>query len=142
MIAFLRHAKAFLPQETLKTLYTGIVEPHFCYCCSVRDCTGSTEINQLQKLQHRAARILTTGSFVTPSRLLIDMLGFKTIEQLITDDTKIMIFNSLHDVAPQSVVLSKNFNKGGSRHNHTHSLGVAQLQLLPYFQRWKHDNLV
>ena len=24
-IGFLRHAKAFLPQETLKTLYTGIV---------------------------------------------------------------------------------------------------------------------
>ena len=33
-IGFLRHAKAFLPQETLKTLYTGIVEPHFRYCCS------------------------------------------------------------------------------------------------------------
>ena len=30
-IGFLRHAKAFLPQETLKTLYTGIVEPHFRY---------------------------------------------------------------------------------------------------------------
>ena len=27
-IGFLRHAKAFLPQETLNTLYTGTVEPH------------------------------------------------------------------------------------------------------------------
>ena len=26
-----------------------------------------------------------------------------------------------------SVVISKNFNKGGSTHNHAHSLGVAQL---------------
>ena len=57
-IGFLKHAKAFQPQETLKTLYTGIVEPHFRYCCSVWGCTGSTEINQFQKLQHRAARIL------------------------------------------------------------------------------------
>ena len=54
---FLRHVKAFLPQETLKTLYTGIVEPHFRYCCSVWGCTGSTEINQSQKLLHRAVRI-------------------------------------------------------------------------------------
>ena len=26
---FLRHAKSFMPQASLKTLYTGIVEPHF-----------------------------------------------------------------------------------------------------------------
>ena len=29
------HAKTFLPLETLNTLYIGIVEPHFRYCCSV-----------------------------------------------------------------------------------------------------------
>ena len=34
-IGFLRHAKSFLPVASLKTLYTGIVEPHFRYCCSV-----------------------------------------------------------------------------------------------------------
>ena len=28
-IGFLKYAKTFLGQETLKTLYTGIVEPHF-----------------------------------------------------------------------------------------------------------------
>ena len=37
--------------------------------------------------------------------------------------------------ACESVVISKNFNKGGSRHNHAHSLGVAHLQPRPYFQR-------
>ena len=31
-IGFLRHAKSFLPLASLKTLYTGIVEPHFRYC--------------------------------------------------------------------------------------------------------------
>ena len=33
-------------------------------------------------------------------RLLVDMLGFKTIEQLIADQSKIMVFKSLHDLAP------------------------------------------
>ena len=47
-IGFLKHAKSFLPMTSLKTLYTGIVEPHFRYCCSVWGCAGSTEINQLQ----------------------------------------------------------------------------------------------
>ena len=42
-IGFLKHAKSFLPREALKTLYTGIVEPNFGYCCSVWGCCGSTE---------------------------------------------------------------------------------------------------
>ena len=64
-IGFLKHAKTFLPKETLKTLYTAIVEPHLRYCCSVWGCAGSTELNQLQKLQNRAARIITNSSFDT-----------------------------------------------------------------------------
>ena len=34
-IGLLKHAKRFLPQDTLKTLYTGIVELHFRFCRSV-----------------------------------------------------------------------------------------------------------
>ena len=44
-IGFSKHAKTFLPKETLKTLYTAIVEPHLRYCCSVWGCAGSTELN-------------------------------------------------------------------------------------------------
>ncbi len=53
-IGFLKHAKSFVPLlETLKTMYTGIVEPHFHYFRSAWRCCGVTEINQLQKLQNR-----------------------------------------------------------------------------------------
>ena len=34
-IGFLKHAKSFLPHATLKTLSTGIIEPHFRCCSSV-----------------------------------------------------------------------------------------------------------
>ena len=100
-IGFLKHAKKFLPRATLENLYTGIVEPHFRYCCSVWGCCGSSEINQLQKLQNRAARIVTSSSFDTPSRPLIERLGWKTIEQLISYQSKTMVFKSLNELAPQ-----------------------------------------
>ena len=100
-VGFLRHAKHFLPEETLKTLYTGIIEPHFLYCCLVWGCSGVTEINQLQKLQSRAARIVTGSSLDTPFQPLIKELGWKTIDQLITSETKIMVFKSLYELAPQ-----------------------------------------
>ena len=97
-VGFLRHAKPFLPKETLKTLYTGIIEPHFRYCCLVGGCSGVTEINQLQ---NRAARIVTGSSFDTPCQPLIKELGWKTIDQLITSETNIMVYKSLHELAPQ-----------------------------------------
>ena len=100
-IGFLKHAKKFLSMATLENLYTGIVEPHFRYCCSVWGCCGSTEIDQLQKLQNRAARIVTNSSFDTPSRPLIERLGWKTIEQLIGYESKIVVFKSLNELAPQ-----------------------------------------
>ena len=83
------------------TLYTGIVEPHLRYCCSVCGCAGSTEINRLQKLQNRAASVITNSSFDIPSRPLIEGLGWKTIEELISYESRIMVFKSLNELAPR-----------------------------------------
>ena len=77
------------------------MEPHFRYCCSVWGCAGSSEINQLQKLQKRAARIITNSSFDAPSRPLIEKLGWKTVDQLISSESKTMVFKSLNELAPQ-----------------------------------------
>ena len=109
-IGFLRHTKTFLPQETLRNLCICIVEPHFRYRCSVWDCAGLNELNHLQKLQNRAPRILTNSSFDTPSRLLIDRLGWKTIDQLIAEESKTMVYKSMHEMAPQYLcdLLTKN----------------------------------
>ena len=70
-IGFLKHAKSILPKETPKTKYTSIVETHFRYCCSVWGCCGLTEFKRLQKLQNRAARIVSGSSFDAQSQPLI-----------------------------------------------------------------------
>ena len=57
-IAFLKFAENILPIASVKTLYAGIVEPHFRYFCSVWGCCGATTMNLLQKLQNRTARTL------------------------------------------------------------------------------------
>ena len=100
-IGFLKHARNFLPQQTLKTLYKGIVEPHFRSCCSVLGCCGKTELNQLQKLQSRAARAVTNISYDAPSKPLLHKLEWKIIQQLIADETKMMVFKSINDFGPK-----------------------------------------
>ena len=70
-IGILTHAHSFLPMETVIALYRGIVEPYCRYCCSVCGCAGKTEVNQLQKLQNRAARIVTGSRSDAPSGPII-----------------------------------------------------------------------
>ena len=109
--------KIFLPKESLRTLYTVILEPHLRYCSFVWGCVGSTEINQLQKVQIRAARITTRSRFDTPSRPLIEGLGWKTIEEAISDESKIMFFESLNELAPQYLCSLFTKNSQCSSHN-------------------------
>ena len=86
-IDFLKHANNFLTQGTLKTLYSGIVELHFRYCCSVWGKCGATEKNHLQILQNRAARVLKNSHLHADARPLLNTIGLKTIQDMI--DTEI-----------------------------------------------------
>ena len=102
-IGCLKHAKNFLTQGSLKTLYSGIVEPHFRYCCSVWDKCGATEKNHLQKLQNRAARILTNIHFDADARPLLNTLGLKTIQDMIDTEINTMVFKALNGLTPKYI---------------------------------------
>ena len=47
-IGFLKYTRKYLPQSTLIRLCRGIVEPHFCFCCSVWGNCGATQLQTLQ----------------------------------------------------------------------------------------------
>ena len=99
-VGLLKYAKRFLPQNSLKTLYTSIIEPHFRYCCAVWGCCGTTEISKLQKLQNRAARIITNSSFDASSKPLIQKLGWKTVNDMIKHESRTMVYKSINNKAP------------------------------------------
>ena len=75
-VGFLKYAKAILLLETLNKLYAGTVEPHFRYCCSLSGCCGLIEKSHLQKVQNRAARIITNSCFDAPGILLVRRLSW------------------------------------------------------------------
>ena len=100
-VGFLKYSKRYLPITAVQTLYTSIVEPHFQHCCSVWGCCNAAEIQHLQKLQNRAARIVTNSSFDAAIKPMFESLGWKTIQQLINTQSKIVTFNSLRNLAPK-----------------------------------------
>ena len=73
-LGFLKYAKKLLPKHTLSQMYRGIVEPHFRYCCSVWGNCGASRLSMLQKLQNRAARIVTNSGYDAPAANLIEEL--------------------------------------------------------------------
>ena len=112
-LGFLKYAKKLLPQETLSQIYRGIVEPHFRYCCSVWGSCGESRRLTLQKLQNRAARIVTNSSYDAPADALIQKLKWPTIAEIIKRETATIVYKSLNDLAP--AYLSTIFSKNSSR---------------------------
>ena len=65
-IAILRPLRKIVPVETLKLLYYAIVQqPHFDYIDIVYNIASKTDLGQLQKLQNRAARLITASTHKT-----------------------------------------------------------------------------
>ena len=52
-------------------MYRGTVEPHLRNYCSVWGACGGTRLQVLQKLQNRAARIVTNSSYDSSASALI-----------------------------------------------------------------------
>ena len=61
-IGLIRHMKMFVPQATLISVYNAIVQPHFDYCSLVWDIGNAYSLEKLQKMQNRAARVITGKS--------------------------------------------------------------------------------
>ena len=108
-LGLIKYSKKYLPSDVLNKMYRGIVEPHLSYCSSVWGCCSNSKINVLQKIQNRAARIVTNSSYDASAAPLIQNLGWPTINNLIRKETATLTYKSLNSLAP--VYMRKLFTK-------------------------------
>jgi hypothetical protein len=71
-IGILRSLKKIIPTETLQQLYNAIVQPHFDYGDAVYNSAFQTSKTRLQKLQTRAARLITGSGPCTSRNLMFN----------------------------------------------------------------------
>ena len=109
-LGFLKYAEKLLRKHTLSQLYRGIVEPHFRYCCSVWGSCGDSRLLMLQKLQNRAARIVTNSSYDATAAHLIKELKWPTVHDMIKQEMATIVFKSINDLVPTylSTLLTRN----------------------------------
>ena len=75
----LRRMKPYVPKFALILVYNAIILPHFDYCSLVWDTCSNYLIEKLQKMQNRAARVITGTSYETMSSEILADLGWQPL---------------------------------------------------------------
>ncbi len=73
--------KKIVPITTLKKVYNAIILPHFDYCSLVWDNCSDYLIDKLQKLQNRAARVITGATYETRSHDVLKELHWQPLKE-------------------------------------------------------------
>ena len=73
-LAILQTTVNYLPMEALKTIYRSLIETHFRYGNIIWGTCGEILLTKLQKVQNRAARVITKSDYDAEARPLIDEL--------------------------------------------------------------------
>ena len=100
-IGAIKRVKPFAPQSTLLNVYNSLVQPHFDYCSLVWGNCGKTLSNKLQKLQNRAARVITSSNFDKDVDSLFHKLSWKDLKSKREIRNALMVFKSLNGLVPE-----------------------------------------
>ena len=79
VLAALRRLRPICPQSILVTIYKSLILPHLDYCSAVWGCIGNGLSQKLQKLQNRAARIITGSGWDIRSVQILRVLNWESL---------------------------------------------------------------
>ena len=82
-LGILKYSKKYLSLFTIQRMCKSLVVPYFRYCLLVWSNCGITALQKLQKLQNRAARIVTNSPYDASALPLIKQLGWLNVQQMI-----------------------------------------------------------
>ena len=99
-IGAIKRISHLVPQATLHLIYQALIQQHFDYCNIVWGNCGITLPNKIQKLQNRAARVLTYSNYDADAGHLFELLGWKNLASQQQIQRATMVYKSLHGLAP------------------------------------------
>ena len=124
-IGAIKRIRPLVSPEIQHYIYNALIQPHFDYCTIVWDNCGKTLSERLQKLQNRAARVLTSSSYDADARY-IQQLGLKDLITQRQIQEALMVLKALNDLAPDhlSSMFTKRSTSGYVLRDSTNKLNV------------------
>ena len=114
-IGALKRIRHFISANTALQIYNALILPHFDYCSPVWDCLSGQSSDKLQKLQNRAARVITKLPFDTSSNLLLDSLKWEKLSLRRKKQKALIMYKTIHDLAPE--YLQRLFSQRDAEYN-------------------------
>ena len=99
-IGALKRMRDFISTETAIRVYQSVVEPYLSYCSPVWDGLGKKQSEKLQKLQNRAARVITCSSYDISSSSLLEELNWESLSTKRLKQKAILMFNTINKHTP------------------------------------------
>jgi len=90
-IRVLKHSRAFVPFDTLQTMYPSLVQPHFDYCSEIWGCCNKT-LSSYQTSE--------TPKSCAAHSFIIDKLGWRKLDTQRQINKATMLYKSLNGLAP------------------------------------------
>ncbi len=124
-IGILRSLRNIVPTDTLIQIYNAIVQPHVDYGDAVYDSASQTSKNRLQKLQTRAARLITGSGPHISRNLMFNKVKWLSLPQRRDFHKCILVYKCRMGLAPQ--YLCDMFIANNSNHSYN-TRNVTQLR--------------
>lgn len=102
-IGVLRRVKPFISKDSLIIIYNSLVLPHFDYCSLVWGNCNKTLREKMQKLQNRAARIISGDTYEVRSCEILNKLGWKTLEERREQQMTKFVTKALRKEQPENI---------------------------------------
>jgi len=99
-IGALKRVRPFISKAIAIQIYNALIMPHFDYCSSVWDCLSGYLSDNLQKLQNRAARVITKLPFDTSSNYLLSTLDWERLFFRRKKQKALTMFKTVNELAP------------------------------------------
>ena len=96
----IKRIRDFVPTPTLHCIYNALIQSQFDYCNIVWCNCGKTLFDRLQKLQNRAACVLTISRYDADANRLFRQLNWKDLSTQFQMQKALMVYKSLNYLVP------------------------------------------
>ena len=114
-------------QDTLQTFFYSLVQPYFDYCDAVWGDCSKTRADKLQKLQNRAARIITRADYSIRSSDVLNSLEWSNLEERRKRHLLVTMFKIFNNNCP--TYLGERFHRTSEIHDYNLRASNYVLQL-------------
>ena len=99
----MKRVRPFISIDTAILIYKSLILPHFDYCSTVWSGLGQDLSDKLQKLQNRAARVITKTGYESRSSDLLSELGWDKLATRREKQKATLMFKTMSKLVPDNI---------------------------------------